>query len=358
VGSAACSPCAKGRYASAAGSSACTLCPAGQTTASSGASSVAQCVAAGVTGDPQFVGFRGQEYQVHGVPGHFYSLVSTPSVSVNAEFRFLSSGVCPASLPKAECWTHPGTYVGSVGMQLRVRRNATVRVRVESGSVADGLRVYLNDDLLEVDAGAIDLKRGTQLSAQQMRDDVAARQAGATQLSASASAPIYLDDGFNANSDILSDKMLAQRIAAGGSAAQSAGLTRDAQMQRERKKKQRVGLWPSGYYVHMASISQVEVYTPHFRVVLSNSDRFLNQAVSLLDLGHFVTAEQLEGDETGASASANASGAGATEPIHGVLGQTVRFRRYSNQWRYIEGSIEDYAVDGLFDTSSRFNLFH
>jgi hypothetical protein len=157
-----------------------------------------------------------------------------------------------------------------------------------------------------------------------------------------------LDDGFSANSDIVSDKALAKRIA--GRASDKHTTTTGAAHGAAHGAK--VSPLRSGYYVHVASPQRVTISTPHLRIVLSNSDRFLNQAASLLDLRHFVSMEQLEGVETGATPLS------ATESIHGVLGQTVHFRRYANQWRFIEGTIEDYAVDHLFDhTSSKFSLF-
>jgi hypothetical protein len=50
-----------------------------------------------VVGDPQFVGLRGQSYQIHGVSGEIYNLVSDGDVQYNSRFVFLDQGECPRS---------------------------------------------------------------------------------------------------------------------------------------------------------------------------------------------------------------------------------------------------------------------
>lgn len=72
-----------------------------------------------IVGDPQFVGLRGQSYQVHGIDGAIYNLISSPSTQVNAKFDFLSQGECPVfdGVPDTNCYAHPGSYLGSIGIQ-------------------------------------------------------------------------------------------------------------------------------------------------------------------------------------------------------------------------------------------------
>ena len=55
-------------------------------------------------GDPQLKGFLGQSFQVHGLDGGVYSVLSEKEVQVNARFTFLEGGRCP---PKIEtpCWS-------------------------------------------------------------------------------------------------------------------------------------------------------------------------------------------------------------------------------------------------------------
>jgi len=76
----------------------------------------------GVVGDPQFVGLRGQRFQVHGIDGAVYNLISEQSTQVNARFVFLSSGACPVfnGVAASDCWSHPGSYLGEVSFQQLV----------------------------------------------------------------------------------------------------------------------------------------------------------------------------------------------------------------------------------------------
>ena len=46
-------------------------------------------------GDPQFVGLRGQHFQVHGISGEVYSILSTPQLQVNAPFCVSVYGSMP-----------------------------------------------------------------------------------------------------------------------------------------------------------------------------------------------------------------------------------------------------------------------
>ena len=76
---------------------------------------------ASVIGDPLFVGLRGQQYQVHGMSGAVYSLISDSQVQLNSRFVFLSSGEClrdSHGRPLYQCWAHPGSYLSSIGIRL------------------------------------------------------------------------------------------------------------------------------------------------------------------------------------------------------------------------------------------------
>ena len=70
-------------------------------------------------GDPVFVGFLGQVYQVHGMDGAVYCLLSQASVSINALFVFLESGACPVvnGVAGTNCWSHPDSYFASLAQQ-------------------------------------------------------------------------------------------------------------------------------------------------------------------------------------------------------------------------------------------------
>ena len=72
-----------------------------------------------IAGDPQFVGLRGQSYQVHGIDGAVYNLISEHDVQVNSRFVFLTEGECPLIGGKKDsnCWSHPGSYLGEMSFQ-------------------------------------------------------------------------------------------------------------------------------------------------------------------------------------------------------------------------------------------------
>ena len=70
-------------------------------------------------GDPQFRGLLGQSFQVHGIDGAVYNLVSDRRTQINARFVFLTSGKCPNTNngSTAGCWSHPGSYMGELSFQ-------------------------------------------------------------------------------------------------------------------------------------------------------------------------------------------------------------------------------------------------
>ena len=72
-----------------------------------------------VLGDPQFVGLRGQSYQVHGMDGAIYNLISDKNLQVNSRFVFLTEGQCPIidGVVDTNCWSHPGSYIGEMSFQ-------------------------------------------------------------------------------------------------------------------------------------------------------------------------------------------------------------------------------------------------
>ena len=79
-------------------------------------------VPSSIHGDPQFVGLRGQSYQVHGIDGAVYNLLSDDNLQVNSRFVFLSDGQCPIidGVADTNCWSHPGSYMGEVSFQQKV----------------------------------------------------------------------------------------------------------------------------------------------------------------------------------------------------------------------------------------------
>ena len=92
-----------------------------------------------VVGDPQFVGLRGQSYQVHGIDGAVYNIVSEPNTQVNSRFVFLTEGQCPIinGRPDSNCWSHPGSYLGEMSFQAIVAGKVHAAL-IEAGSAQKG----------------------------------------------------------------------------------------------------------------------------------------------------------------------------------------------------------------------------
>ena len=112
-------------------------------------------VAPSVAGDPQFVGLLGQSFQVHGIDGAVYALISEPAMQLNARFRFLTGPrPCPA-MPSTgktctNCWSHDGSYLSELGLMVKATGE---RVRVVAGSAASGFdSVTVNGQPLAVGA--------------------------------------------------------------------------------------------------------------------------------------------------------------------------------------------------------------
>ena len=105
-----------------------------------------------VTGDPMFLGLRGQQYQVHGIDGAVYNLISDSYTQVNSRFAFLTGPRPCAVLPSTgrkstTCWTHPGSYLGELG----IKTSGDDRLFIQAGSAASGFSaVTLNGRPLKV----------------------------------------------------------------------------------------------------------------------------------------------------------------------------------------------------------------
>ena len=90
-------------------------------------------------GDPLFSGFQGQSYQVHGIDGAVYNVLSQRSLSINGRFVFLDRGDCPVLSTGVQlltnCWSHAGSYFGA----LSFRTADGDRVVIEAGAARHGL---------------------------------------------------------------------------------------------------------------------------------------------------------------------------------------------------------------------------
>jgi hypothetical protein len=100
-----------------------------------------------VVGDPQFVGLRGQSYQVHGIDGGVYNLVSSATTQVNSRFVFLDHGKCPMfnGIPAQNCWAHAGSYLGEIGVQQDVN-GVTHKLKITAGASTTGFASVTVDD--------------------------------------------------------------------------------------------------------------------------------------------------------------------------------------------------------------------
>lgn len=225
-----------------------------------------------VCGDPQFVGFLGQTYQVHGTSNADYNIISSPNFQFNAHFDYLSSGSCR---PGTDCFSHPGNYFTSIALLVRDEQRLIHHLLIESGPVDVGLSVTLNDSTCLIG------KCG---------------------------------DHFN----------------------NSLPLT--------------IG----SYTFTFLSAFVVSISSPEFVLRIQNSDRFLNQDVSLGDglmkqISAYKVAEKTNDPEAAIKVKSLP---------HGLLGQTWRQMEYQNRWKYIEGQLFDYLLaDGLMGKEFMYNRF-
>ena len=96
-----------------------------------------------IVGDPQLVGFLGQRFQVHCIDGTIYNLITGPDLQINARFGFLSdSGSCPivpsTGLRALTCWTHPGSYLTEIGIQVVASETGIHQVYLRAGEATQG----------------------------------------------------------------------------------------------------------------------------------------------------------------------------------------------------------------------------
>ena len=105
-------------------------------------------------GDPQLKGFLGQSFQVHGLDGGVYSVLSEKEMQVNARFTFLEAGRCPPSHIETPCWSHPGSYFGA----LSIRTLSGARMLVQAGNATSGFA------LVELDGEPLSLAQPASVS--------------------------------------------------------------------------------------------------------------------------------------------------------------------------------------------------
>ena len=100
-----------------------------------------------VVGDPHFVGLRGQSFQVHGIDGAVYNLISDESVLLNARFTYLDGPrPCPdmpSTGERTACWSHGGSYMSEMGLMT----SGGQRLSIKGGSAQHGFQLVSLDGL-------------------------------------------------------------------------------------------------------------------------------------------------------------------------------------------------------------------
>jgi len=131
----------------------------------------------GVRGDPAFVGFHQQAFQVHGIPDRHFSILSTPNLQASATFIMIQDGEARTagqmkqirllreirtaskqrtsvmSLPITTAFSHAGTFLGQVAIQL-----SGAKLFAVAGDYEDGIaKITLNDKPLAVSSSAVEV---------------------------------------------------------------------------------------------------------------------------------------------------------------------------------------------------------
>jgi len=98
-------------------------------------------------GDPQFHGLLGQSYQIHGIDNTIYSIISQFDFSFTSRFVYLSSGRCPLYASAMNCWSHPGSYFGAIGIQTADGN----KILIEAGDWSKGFsKVEINNKNINI----------------------------------------------------------------------------------------------------------------------------------------------------------------------------------------------------------------
>lgn len=134
-----------------------------------------------VRGDPSFVGFHGQSFQVHGIPNRYFNILSTPQLQFNALFRMLVDGQSMtagqmkaarvsrqlaatktnkaaklAALPLTTAYSHEGTFLAEMGLKLN-----DVQVFAKAGAYATGFsQVTVAGVAVSVGSAAVEVATG------------------------------------------------------------------------------------------------------------------------------------------------------------------------------------------------------
>jgi hypothetical protein len=107
------------------------------------------CANSHVKGDPDFNGFLGQKYQIHGMPDSVFNIITSPLVQYNALFVFIGDKTSYADqcdIKRTQAWTHEGTYLGTLAL-----KTSQDKILLESGSCLEGIKsVTVNGQSLKL----------------------------------------------------------------------------------------------------------------------------------------------------------------------------------------------------------------
>lgn len=101
----------------------------------------------GAQGDPQFAGFQGQEFQIHGFADSYFNLLSSSELNINSRFAFLGMGSCTYN--NTQCWTHPGTYLDHIGM-VAYTPEQSIHLELVAGSHQQGMMAKIDNHTMSI----------------------------------------------------------------------------------------------------------------------------------------------------------------------------------------------------------------
>ena len=119
----------------------------------------------GVNGDPQFIGLRGQSFQVHGIDQRIYNIISDRQALVNARFTFLEGPRSCPILPFTKrqsnaCWSHAGSYLSAIAVAVFSSSNTgngSTQYHFISGAASSGFTsILLNNVTIKATANTYD----------------------------------------------------------------------------------------------------------------------------------------------------------------------------------------------------------
>ena len=122
--------------------------------------------AVGVSGDPSFVGFLGQQFQLHGIPNRVFNLLTNSRLQLNSRFAFIGEGqamtggqmkqarmlrsIVGKALPDTKAWSHEGTFLSEMGLKLD-----GTQLHLTAGAYATGMSVEVDGVQLQPSATPI-----------------------------------------------------------------------------------------------------------------------------------------------------------------------------------------------------------